>query len=391
MPHSKHRKGIKRIAIAIEMDKPYPHHLGCYEGILQYASTKDDWQVVVDPYCIGVQDGSGVTEYDGIVGRISRKTGEQARATGIPCVNHWINSPARDLPSVLPDCRRGCAVAAEHLIARGFRQFGYVGSTRDRAQRLHLAGYEPPIRERGFQVEKFDAPLQCESNSKAFVRFYSRLRQWLAGLTTPVALLVSLEVIGLYIVQVCGELGLRIPHDVGVMVCRENPTICLQTTPTLSCIEDDNERIGYRAAKLLDQIMLGRAEASVEPIWIEPKTLRVRGSTDAFVSKDPVVSQAMRFMTEHSNRAITVSDVAEAAQTSKGTLQQRFTRDVGRSVYSEICRLRAERVKRILIDSDVSLQKLAADNGFTDLSHLVKSFRKATGVTPGEFRKRYRS
>jgi AraC family transcriptional regulator len=64
---------------------------------------------------------------------------------------------------------------------------------------------------------------------------------------------------------------------------------------------------------------------------------------------------------------------------------------VGRSVYSEICRLRAERVKRILIDSDATLEKVAADNGFTDLSHLVKSFRKATGVTPGEFRKRYRT
>lgn len=390
MAGSKRRKGIKLIGIAIEMDQPYPHHLGCYEGILRYAAMKEDWQVVVDPYLVGVFDGSGVREYDGIVGRMSRKAGEQARAAGIPVVNHWINSSARGLPSVLPDCRRGCEMAAEHLLARGFRHFGYVGSTRDRARWLHLAGFEPPIRERGFRIEKFDAPLRCEANSKTFVRFYSRLREWLAGLTTPVALLVTLEVIGLYVVQVCSELGLRIPHDLGIMVCRENLTICLQATPTLSCIEDDNERIGYRAAQELDQIMLGKIEAPAEPIWIEPKALRVRGSSDAFVSKDPVVSQAMRFMTEHSNKAITVEHVAEAVNTSKGTLQQRFTRDVGRSVYSEISRLRTERVKRILIDSDATLEQVAADNGFTDLSHLVKSFRKATGVTPGEFRKRHR-
>ena len=390
MAHSKRCKGTKRIGIAIEMDQPYPHHLGCHEGILRYAAMKEDWHVVVDPYLMGILNGSGVREYDGIVGRISRKAAEQARAAGIPVVNHWINSSACDTPSVLPDCRRGSEMAAEHLLARGFHHFGYVGSIRDRARRFHLSGFEPLIHERGFGIEKFDAPLRCEANSTAFVRFYGRLREWLAGLTKPVALLVSLEVIGLYVVQVCSELGLRIPHDLGIMVCRENPTICLQTTPTLSCIEDDNERIGYRAAQVLDQIMLGETEASSDPIWIEPKGLRVRGSSDAFVSKDPIVSRAMRFMTEHSNQAITVNHVAQAANTSKGTLQQRFARDVGRSVYSEICRLRAERVKRILIDSDATLEQIAIDNGFTDLSHLVKSFRKATGVTPGEFRKRHR-
>jgi AraC-like DNA-binding protein len=64
---------------------------------------------------------------------------------------------------------------------------------------------------------------------------------------------------------------------------------------------------------------------------------------------------------------------------------------VGRSVYSEIHRLRIERVKRLLTDSDDTLEQLASDNGFTDVSHMVKSFRKATGVTPGKFRTSRRS
>jgi LacI family transcriptional regulator len=364
--------------------------LGCYEGILRYAATRPDWHVVVDPFLIGVTYQSGVNEYDGIVGRINAKGAEQAKAAGIPVVNRWINSPARNLPRVLPDTRQGCRMAAEHLLARGFRRFGYVGSTRDQSCKLHLAGFEPSIVERGLTVEKFDPPLRCETNSKVFAQFYNHLKEWMAGLTTPIALLVHQEVTALYIMQMCHELNLRIPHDVGMVTCRENPTVCLQSTPTISSIEDDNERIGYCAAELLDQLMLGQIAAPTEPVWIEPKAMRARGSTDAFVSEDPIVSRAMRFIAEHAGQSITIDDVAQAVESSPRTLQLRFAQYVGRSVYSEINRLRIETVKRILIDSDVALETVASGNGFTDVSHLVKNFRKTTGTTPGEFRKQHR-
>lgn len=388
MAHSLGR--AKRIAIAIEIDEPYPHHLGCYEGILRYAATKPNWQTVVDPFLIGVTYQSGIEEYDGIVGRISTKAAQAAQAAGIPMVNHWTNSPAKNLPSVLPDSRRGCQVAAEHLLARGFRRFGYIGSTQDRTRKLHLAGFEPPIVERGLTVDKFDPPLRCEANAKQFAQFCNNLKAWMAHLTPPVALLISLEVTALYVVQMCHELNLRIPYDVGIMTCRDNPTICLQTTPTISSIENDNELIGYVAAELLDQIMLGEIATPTEPLWIEPKALRVRGSTDAFVSEDPIVSRAMRFIAENASRAIVIEDVAQAVECSSRTLQQRFAQFVGRSVYSEISRLRIETVKRMLVDSNVPLERLAGENGFTDVSHMVKNFRKATGTTPSEFRKQHR-
>jgi len=393
MASPKHRaKSVKRIAIAIEMDQPYPHHLGCYSGILQYAASKDDWHAVVDPFVLGVSRKASIREYDGIVGRITKKARNAARAAGIPVVNHWVNSPVRrELPSVLPDCRKGCRLAAEHFLARGFRQFGYVGSARDQTRELHLAGFEPPIRQRGLKVAKFHSPLKCEANPKVFGRFYTGLNQWLAGLTWPTALMVPSEPVALYVVQICRELELRIPQDVGLVVGRENPTICMQSSPTLSCIEDDNELIGYRAAELLDQIMLGQIEAPTEPIWIEPKALRVRGSSDAFLSDDPTVSLAMRFMAEHAHEPITVEKVADAADTSKRTLQQRFAQHVGRSVHAEIMRLRVETVKRLLIDTDASLEELADENGFTDVSHMVKTFRKVASTTPGAFRRRHRT
>jgi LacI family transcriptional regulator len=386
MARSKRRSKTKRIAIGISME-PCPHHLTIYKGILRYAATKEDWQTIVDPFLLGLSSRSGLREYDGVVGRITRKAGEEGRAAGIPVVNHWINSPGRNLPSVLADRRKTGLMAAQHLLARGFRRFGYVGSGRDRTTKLQLSGFEPPIRERGLPVDRFAVPMQCEANSPVFSKFYNRLKEWIARLTLPIAILVSQEEIALYMLQACRDLELRIPQEIGIMACRGNPMICLETNPTLSCVEDDDEKIGYRAAELLDKIMLGKTKPPKEPIWIEPKAARVYGSTDVFVSEDPLVSKALRFIADHAHQAITIEDVAEAADTSKGTLQLRFKRHLGWSVYSEIIRLRIETVKRILVDSDATLEEVASANGFSDVSHLVKSFRKATGITPGEFRK----
>jgi DNA-binding LacI/PurR family transcriptional regulator len=94
----------KRIGVAIPIDDADPWHLDCCEGILRYA-TAAGWACVVDPYMVGMAGKSGIGDYDGVVGRITRQTAAAAAAMGIPVVNHWLNSPATDLPSVFIDHR----------------------------------------------------------------------------------------------------------------------------------------------------------------------------------------------------------------------------------------------------------------------------------------------
>jgi len=140
----------KRIAIAIELDEPYPHHYDCCRGIQRYADERGNWLTVIDPHLVGMTGQAGLAEYDGIVGRIGSRAAEEARARGIPAVNHWFNSPAKDLPGVFADFHEGGRIAGEHLLARGFRHFGYLGIARDRVGYLELAGFEQAIKAQGF-------------------------------------------------------------------------------------------------------------------------------------------------------------------------------------------------------------------------------------------------
>jgi LacI family transcriptional regulator len=386
MPRKRRQNKPKRIAIAIELDQPYPHHYDCCRGIQRYADECGDWQTVIDPYLVGMTGQAGVDEYDGIVGRITRQAAEAARARGIPVVNHWLNSPAKDLPAVFADCREGGRLAGEHLLARGFRNFGYLGFARERAGFLELAGFEQVARSEGLDPPtKLKVAINFEGGAEAFGRFRGQVHQWLTGLTPPVGIFATGAAVARYVTQICGELGLRVPLDVGI-VTQYNINIGFE--PTLSSVDHDLERVGYCAAKLLDRLMTSRRRPPKKPILIEPKGLTVRASSDAFVVADPLVARALSYIADHVREAVTVHDVAGHLQTTRRTVARRFKEFLGRAASDEINRLRIEYIKRRLEDRTTRLGILATECGFHSPSHFALFFRKMTGIRPKDYRNR---
>jgi LacI family transcriptional regulator len=361
----------KRIAIAIELDQPYPHHYDCCRGIQRYADERGDWQTVIDPYLVGMTGRAGAAE--------------AARARGIPVVNHCLNSPTKDLPSVFADYREGGRIAGEHLLGRGFRNFGYLGFARDRVARLELAGFEQVTRNEGLEPPAMlKVSVNFEAGAKAFGRFRGQVHQWLAGLTPPVGIFATGAAMACYVTQICRESGLRVPLDVGI-VTQYNTNIGFE--PTFSSVDHDLEKIGYCAAKLLDRLMGSRRSQPKKPLLIKPSGLTVRASSDAFVVADPLVAKALRFIADHARDAVTVEDVARQLNTTRRTLARRFKEFLGRAASDEINRLRSEYIKRRLEDPDIRLGDLARECGFHSPSHFALFFRKMTGIRPKDYRK----
>ena len=375
----------KRIAIAIELDFPFPHHYDCCRGIQRYADERG-WLTVIDPHLVGMAGQGGPAEYDGVVGRITRQAAEAARVNGIPVVNHWLNSPAKHLPGVFTDFREGGRIAGEHLLARGFRNFGYLGVTRDRGGSLQLAGFVQAARSQGLEPPaKLKVPANFEGGTKAFGRFRGQVRQWLTGLTPPVGIFAAGAAMACYVTQICRESGLRVPLDVGI-VTQYNTNIGFD--PTFSSVDHDLEKIGYCAAMLLDRLIGSRRSQPKKPLLIKPSGLTVRSSSDAFVVADPLVAKALRFIADHAREAVTVEDVARHVHTTRRTLARRFHEFLGRAASDEINRLRLEYIKRRLEDPDTSLGAIAVECGFPSPSHFARFFRKMTGMRPKDYRSR---
>ena len=77
---------------------------------------------------------------------------------------------------------------------------------------------------------------------------------------------------------------------------------------------------------------------------------------------------------------------ARELRCSHTLLAREFRRRFGCSIGDYVRRLRIEFACRELAISDVPLYEIAFAAGFSDHSHFARTFKRATGMTPGAYR-----
>lgn len=120
-------------------------------------------------------------------------------------------------------------------------------------------------------------------------------------------------------------------------------------------------------------------------------------------SQAPYVSLAMRerprhsltekaehFINEQLHRDFNVAEVAQACGTSERSLHRHFRAHFGISPLEHIQHLRVERAKTMLETSLLSFDEVVERCGYSDVSSFRKLFKRATTLTPGDYRERYR-
>ncbi|MCP4375364.1 MAG: substrate-binding domain-containing protein [bacterium] len=329
-----------------------------------------------------------MSSYDGIVGRITEPLAAEARRTGTPIVNVWLSSPAKGLPGVFPDVEAAGAMAANHLLGRGFRNFGTLYLANSLASQLQLKGFRTAIKAAGFSCSVFRDSYDC-SGDNGWDILLDKQEAWLDTLKMPVGIHGVSDVISRYMIDLCHSKELNVPGDIAVVGNGDEEAICLSQRPTITSIELGFEQVGYQAAKLLDRLMDG-GQPPEQPLLIKPQALIPRQSTDSYAVEDPVVAQAMRFMTDRCQYPIKVTDVVAAVPASHRSLGRRFQTTMGRSISDELLRQRVERAKRILVESDEAVKVVARASGFSNYSHFYKAFVRLTDTTPKEYRQQNR-
>jgi LacI family transcriptional regulator len=281
------------------------------------------------------------------------------------------------------------ALAAEHLLARGFRHFGFLGFSRNTFSRQQWKGYRGVLKREGFPCTDHQFGMNSHiANAEGWEAFIARLESWVDTWTLPIGLYVTEDLPCRYLIDVCQSKGLQVPQDVAIVGSHDDVVICTSSSPTLTSIDHGYLEIGYRAATLLKQLMAGR-RAPTEPQLVAPAELVPRQSTDSFGVEDQVVRKALRYIAESTHQPIRVSDVAKAVATTRRTLERRFRDTLNRTIADEIGRFRLERAKRFLVDSDAALKVVAQVAGFTDANHLYKAFVRLEGISPTAFRQQH--
>lgn len=100
-----------------------------------------------------------------------------------------------------------------------------------------------------------------------------------------------------------------------------------------------------------------------------------------------LAARALAFITAHAAEPISTVDVAARLGVSDDYLGRVFRRTYGRTLVETIHRLRLKNAKGLLIETNLSLDRVAAEVGIADAAYLRRLFRRYEGMTPGQFRR----
>lgn len=96
--------------------------------------------------------------------------------------------------------------------------------------------------------------------------------------------------------------------------------------------------------------------------------------------------QVSEYIHEHLNQDVRLADLAELIGMSQFHFSHLFKQAIGTSPHQYLIQQRIERAKLLLRQSDRLITDIAIECGFNSHSHLSKTFRQLTGITPKAYR-----
>lgn len=383
---------VRQIAVILDAGRSY--HRKILLGIGSYANEVGNWGVYLEDRPLEQLADLKHWRGDGILLSFLDRTvvrtavGLRLPMVGIEAEVGWYD-PASRVPYFAGDHRAIGQLGADHLLEQGFTRFAFCGYPPTRMTDWSAergAAFSERVRKRGFPCALF-------TDRSAAARRWSELQRhlggWLESLEKPVGLMAANDARARHVLEACRTIGARVPEDVAVLGVDNDEVVCEMTTPPLSSIEQAARTVGYQAAALLDRLMRGRRPRRIEHL-VAPQGVMMRRSTNVLAVKDPDVAVALAYIRQHACDPAQVGDVVAAVQVSRSTLQARFKAVMGRTLHAEIQRVQIERARRLVATTDLPLKQVATAAGFVHVNYLTTVFRRHTGWTPAEYRRRAR-
>lgn len=102
---------------------------------------------------------------------------------------------------------------------------------------------------------------------------------------------------------------------------------------------------------------------------------------------DPRVQKVLRVIDERLAEKLTLHDLARSGCLGETQLKKLFREQVGESVMQYVTRVRMEKARALLQHTDFSVQQVAEQVGYSDLSAFSRRFSSRFGLSPARLRR----
>lgn len=334
-------------------------------------------------------------QIDGIIMRVHQDLNRELLTLRKPVVICGGNRVQPMVASVSSDGRQVGALAARHLFELGLRNFAFFGIEAPFSQQrqhgfastLHAGGCEASVH--------IDQRRGWEHYMELVHLADADLTKWLRRLPKPVGIFAAHDPLGWHLSQVCRTTGIAVPEEAAIISANNDEVVCSLAAPPLTSVAVPWSRVGAEVALEMDRLL---EAAAVGPrratkgrlIHVPPEGVVTRQSTDMLAVDNQLLGRALHFIREHAGEPVGVEDILKHVPVSRRKLEIDFQRHLQRSPKEEITRVRIERAKLLLAQTDLPIPVVAERCGYNYPERFTVAFRQQMKITPVAFRKSYR-
>lgn len=114
-----------------------------------------------------------------------------------------------------------------------------------------------------------------------------------------------------------------------------------------------------------------------------PEFFPVRGQSNI----SSAVMNAQKYINDHFEEKITLQDIADKNYINRHTLSNAFKEIVGTSFKEYLILFRITEAKKLLITTDLPIEEIALQVGYSNVNNFIQIFKKNESVTPLQYRK----
>ncbi len=151
-------------------------------------------------------------------------------------------------------------------------------------------------------------------------------------------------------------------------LAKNNPAITSQMLS--ACHENLQKAVSFRSMMAILNAQLGCVSPAGDTVFSEK------------------IREAVSFLTEHLSDDLTLSRMAMSIHVSPGYFSTLLKQETGMRFSEFVADLRIRKSKSLLIDQSLPVNEVAQQCGFSDITYFSRFFKKQTGLSPSQWRRR---
>ncbi|MEI9997972.1 MAG: helix-turn-helix domain-containing protein [Verrucomicrobiota bacterium] len=299
----------------------------------------------------------------------------------IPVVTR-LHSPGHRIGRVYGDIKAIADMGVNYFAMRGFHHMAGVDMFTWGEADPCLQFYET-AKARGYDASHF-----CYAKSREdydFAAAVTRTRAFLRGLPKPCAVFLGGMHCANIVYRACEMEKISIPHELSILTNDDDALVCETFQPQLSGIAGEINHIGLAMAKMLDA-MMDDPTLQRPPAIVPPEKIITRQSTDVLAVSHLPTARAINFIFENYAKLIGVEEVSRHSGISLNALHKNFRDHVGKVPSDFLREVRMNRAKELLEETDLTLDQIAKQTGYSCAMSFYTAFKRLFHMTPGSYR-----